>query len=99
MPSRSLEHRCGWKSYTYSTPHTLHKYLRAALFKDDVTLTEFFISCAHAYVTGQISVTRNPSIRKAPDFLADGAIDEYRAILRTPSGEILNPLPITDEYL
>lgn len=89
----------GWTKYYISMPGRIAKNMRKQLIEDDITFQQLLFSFAHAYGAGLIKVEHNPvcpgRIKTSFKKLADP--DDYRILLKTQGGEVINPLPMTQK--
>lgn len=79
----------------------MHKMFKKKLIDDDISMRRFIMSCIHAYIAGEITVDENPILPRGqdPDLRLHGIIDEYRVLLKDMNGNILNPLPMTEDLI
>ena len=87
-----------WKTITVRIPPEVLKNFKKKLIDDDVSAGQVLLSMMHAYTLGEIQVDKHPDLKDVPLYRVSLLTEpeEYRVILKTSSGEILNPLPITE---
>jgi hypothetical protein len=90
-----------WASPSLKIPPAMHKIFRKTLIDDDISAAQFFLSCIHAYISGELAVEHNPLVSSGSKtkFRYTGNLDEYRILLKTPSGDLINPMPMTENMI
>ena len=88
----------GWSMVRPYLPPKLCKDFRSKLIQDGVSVTEFMVTMAHAYVIGSLSVERQTHCgNRTPRANDYPPLDDFRLITTTIDGTIINPLTIQDE--
>lgn len=86
-----------WDTLTTHMPRSILKKARKRMIDDGITMRQLVVSVLGAYAAREISIELNPVMRgKNPRYGKLVDADDFRILIKTQSGEILNPLPLTD---
>lgn len=101
--ANSIIRQESWATLTASVPPDLLKKFRKALIDSDCTPRQAFITFIHSVAVGEIKVEPQNvcSNYKGRGLVFDetGVFDDYRALMKSRDGRILNPMPFNNNFI
>lgn len=92
-----------WIVITATAPIALVKKFRKALIDSDCTPRQAFIAFMHAVGTGELRLVVKQECKdyRGTGIVSDatGVFDDYRALMKTMDGRVVNPLPFSNDFL